>query len=110
MRKTADDASSPIIFSSERRGISHVSPDGSHASEELLYNIKIYRLQSIKELEGQIQCCVLGSQLFLKFQFVYSVMNLNLWPLINIYTFYNFKKILMLFLDFNIGFFLTDFI
>ncbi len=32
------------------------------------------------------------------------------WPLINIYTFYNFKKILMLFLDFNIGFFLTDFI
>lgn len=54
MRKTADDASSPIIFSSERRGISHVSPDGSHASEELLYNIKIYRLQSIKELEEQI--------------------------------------------------------
>lgn len=55
MRETADAASSPIIFSSERRGIAHVSSDGLHASEELLYNIKIYQLRSIKELEGQIK-------------------------------------------------------
>lgn len=46
---------SPIIFSSERRGISHVSPDSSRASEKLLYNLKIYRLQRIKEFEGQIK-------------------------------------------------------
>lgn len=44
-------SSSPIIFSSERRGISHVSPWWV----VLLYNIKTYWLQSNKELEWQIK-------------------------------------------------------
>lgn len=62
-------------------------PDGLCVSEELLYNIKIYRLQSIKELEWQIKK-ESKSGVLKRWLFAWNfslrkvwVMNLNLWLL-----------------------------
>lgn len=62
-------------------------PGGLCASEELLYNIKIYRLQSIKELEWQIKK-ESKSGVLKSWSFAWNfslrkvwVMNLNLWLL-----------------------------